>query len=275
MNYADFPISLASYSFHGMLGEKRADVFTYLDMIKYRYRVDYADIWTGFLPTLDGDFLKKVRYSMDQKGITLANLCVDGPHVWVDDPDKRAAHKNKMIEYIKAAEILGACTIRIDFGGTEGYTMSDEAFEYLVATYKEYCVMCYDLGMKIGPENHWGWDRVPAYLKKVKDAVAHPAYGHLFHFDNFHDNIELGREIATSYAMHTHIPANKVLDAKQFIVNLHKAGYKGTYSVEHHSGKFETERVEWQLGTLRSIIAELVAGDTESEAFVNTVRNLR
>jgi len=275
MTYSNFPISLASYSFHAMLGEKRADVFTYLDMVKYRYRVDYADIWTGFIPTLEVDFLNKVRASMDQKGITLANLCVDGPHLWVDDADKRADHKKQMLEYIKAADILGAKTIRIDFGGTDGYTMSDEAFEYIVATFKEYCAICYDLGMKIGPENHWGWDKIPTYLKKVKDAVDSPAYGHLFHLDNFYDNIELGREVVNSYAMHTHIPANKVLDAKEFIVALANAGYKGTYSVEHHSGKLETERVEWQLGTLRSIIAEIVAGDTESVSFVNTVRDLK
>lgn len=275
MTNTKYPISLASYSFHGMFGEKRTDVFSYLEMLKYRYRVDYADIWTGYLTTLDVDFLNKIRASMDQKGVTLANLCVDGPHLWVDDADQRANHKTQMFEYIKAAEILGAKTIRIDFGGSEGYTMSDEAFEYIVETYKEYCTICYDLGMKIGPENHWGWDRVPEYLKKVKDAVNHPAYGHLFHFDNFHDNIELGREIATSYAMHTHIPANKVLDAKDFIINLVKADYKGTYSVEHHSGHLETERVEWQLGTLRSIVAELVAGETDSIAFVNTVRDLK
>ena len=262
-----YPISLASYSFHGMLAEKRADVFTYLEMLKYRYNVAYADIWTGFLPSLDPDFLKKVRASMDLKGARLANLCVDGPHLWVDDEDRRMAHKKQMLEYIAAAYLLGAKTVRVDFGGTDGYTMSEEAFEYIVGTYKEYCKICYELGMKIGPENHWGWDRVPAYLKKVKDAVDSPAYGHLFHFDNFYDDAEAGREIAVSYAMHTHIPANKIPEAKAMIARLAAAGYGGTYSVEHHTGKFETERVEWQLGALRSIIAELEAGETDTPAF--------
>ena len=124
-----YPISLASYSFHGMLAEKRADVFTYLEMLKYRYNVAYADIWTGFLPSLDPDFLKKVRASMDLKGARLANLCVDGPHLWVDDEDRRMAHKKQMLEYIAAAYLLGAKTVRVDFGGTDGYTMSEEAFE--------------------------------------------------------------------------------------------------------------------------------------------------
>jgi sugar phosphate isomerase/epimerase len=253
----NYPISLASYSFHGLLYEGKADIFTYLEMIKYHYNVDIADIWTGFLPTLEPDFIKKVRNAMDEKGITLANLCVDGPYLWDNSEEVRAEHKKSMLEYIKAAETLGAKTIRIDFGGSDGYTMPEEAFDYLVKTYKEYCGICYDLGMKIGPENHWGWDRVPAYLKKVKEAVNSPAYCHLFHFTNFFDNSEEGSEIAMSYAMHTHIPANSLPVAKELIYKLKKADYKGTFSVEHHSGKHEAERVEWQLGAVRSLIAEL------------------
>ena len=158
--------AVASYSFHGLLGEGKCDVFNYLNLLRYRYGVDYADIWTGFLPTLDDDFIGKVRAELDRKNLTLANLCVDGPHVWMDTAEARDAHKKQMLDYIKAASKLGAKTIRIDFGGTEGHTMPDEAFEYIVSTYREYCKICYDLGMKIGPENHWGWDRVPEYLKK-------------------------------------------------------------------------------------------------------------
>lgn len=163
-----------------------------------------------------------------------------------------------MYEYIKAAEILGARTIRIDFGGSEGYTMPDEAFEYIVKTYREYCGICGDLGMKIGPENHWGWDRVPEYLNKVKKAVDSPWYGHLFHFGNFYEGrTEEGIQVILDYAMHTHIPADKLDIAGDYIKRLAAAGYAGTYSVEHHSGKYEFERLEAQLGRVRAIIAEL------------------
>ncbi len=256
---AEFKISLASYSFHGMLGAGMRDVFGYLDALRYRYHLEWADIWTGFLPSLDDAFIRKVRQAMDDRGVRLANLCVDGPHLWCDDADERAAHRGTMLKYIGAARILGARTIRIDFGGREGHTMPGEAFDYIVKTYKEYCAICGDLGMRIGPENHWGWDRVPAYLERVRDAVASPAYGHLFHFTNFHDEPERGAEAAISYAMHTHIPANSLPVAKETIRRLAAAGYEGTYSVEHHSGEHEAERVAWQLGAVRNCIAELKA----------------
>lgn len=256
---AEFKISLASYSFHGMLGAGVRDVFGYLDALKYRYHLEWADIWTGFLPSLDDAFIRKVRRAMDDRDVRLANLCVDGPHLWCDDPAERAAHREMMLKYIEAARILGARTIRIDFGGQEGHTMPEEAFDCLVKTYKEYCTICGDRGMRIGPENHWGWNRVPAYLERVRDAVDSPAYGHLFHFTNFHDEPEHGADVAIQYAMHTHIPANSLPVAKETIRRLAAAGYDGTYSVEHHSGEHEAERVEWQLGAVRNCIAELKA----------------
>ena len=251
------PTSVASYSFHGLLQEGKCDVFRYLDMLRFRYNVRYADIWTGFLPVLDDEFICKVREALDRNELTLANLCVDGPHVWMDDPDARCAHKKQMLEMLNVAEKLGAKTVRVDFGGTEGHTMPEEAFDYIVSAYKEYAAICGDKGMKIGPENHWGWDRVPDNLIKVAEAVDSPAYGHLYHLRNFYDEPERGEAYAIKYAMHTHIHADSIPYAKEVICLLANNGYEGVYSLEHHSAKHEPERVDWQLASIRCLIAEL------------------
>ncbi len=273
-------ISVASYSFHKMIQDGELDIFGYFDLLKYRYHVDWADIWTeGCFKSLDKDYMKAIRKGLDQRGLKVANLCVDGPYVWCDDPEERAAHKKQMLEYLEAARILDAKTVRIDFGFSGGgirdafgpkmwgapaeefYTMTDEAFEYLVETYKEYCKIVSDWGGKIGPENHWGWDRIPTYLKKVAAAVDDPAYGHLYHLRNFLDNPEEGEEYCISKAMHLHVHANSLPYAKDVLRRLALTGYEGTYGIEHHSSKYETERVEWHLGTLRAILAELRDAD--------------
>ena len=118
----DMKIAVASYSFHGAMYADQCDVFNYLNLLKYRYGVNNADIWTGYLPTLEDDFILKIRAAMDREGIELANLCVDGPHLWMDDPEVRAEHKKQMLEYIQVANKLGAKSVRIDFGGPEGHT---------------------------------------------------------------------------------------------------------------------------------------------------------
>ena len=142
-------------------------------------------------------------------------------------------------------------------------------------TYKEYCGIVSAWGAKIGPENHWGWDRVPAYLMKVHEAVNDPAYGHLYHLRNFFDNAEEGEAFCIKNAMHTHIHANSVPYAIDVVRKLAAEEYTGTYGIEHHSGKLEPVRVEWQLASLREIIAEVqeerAGGEPVSEAFMNKV----
>ena len=257
MNSKKYPISIASYSFHGMLAENRTNVFTYLEDIKYRYDVDFADIWSGFLPNLEEVFLKKVRASMDEKGITLANLCVDGPHLWVDDKNEREQHHKGAHDCLKAAITLGAKTVRIDMGSTEE-DIPDEKFDYIVKVYKELAKIALDNGMRVGTENHWGSSRYPKNLEKLYKAVDSKGYGHLFHFRNFVEGqVEAGLETVLKMAMHTHVAADTVPVAKECIRRLVNADYKGTFSVEHHSGKHEYQRVAWQLATVRGLIAEL------------------
>jgi len=283
----DYKISIASYSFNSLICPGEMNVFQYLDLLKYRYHVDWADLWTSCqnkefvikdstLASLDPDYLKSVRCYMDERGMGLANLCVDGPYVWHDDPDKRAAHKTRMLEFIRAAEILGAKSIRIDFGGPfprfedgkiirpDPHNMTDEALEYLAKTFREYCRIVEQFGCKIGPENHWGWDNVPRYIKMVREAVDHPAYGHLYHIGNFWEDPEEGEAYVIPYAMHTHIHAQSIPEAKEVVRKLANCGYQGTYGIEHHSGQYEMARVEWQLGSLRVMIAELRDEDLAS-----------
>ena len=148
-------ISIASYAFHGLLREGKMDVFGYLETCKYRYGLASADIWNGFLPTVEDDDLAKLRDGLDERELVLANLCVDGPHIWEDDPEVRAKHHTDGLAYLHAAELLGARTIRID-AGVRAAAFTAEQFDTIVARYRESAQRAYDNGTKVGPENHWG-----------------------------------------------------------------------------------------------------------------------
>ena len=78
-------LSILSYSFRGLLNSGMMDVFGYLETCKYRYRLDAADIWNGFLTSTDDGYLRKVRLALDERELVLADLCVDKAHVWDDD----------------------------------------------------------------------------------------------------------------------------------------------------------------------------------------------
>lgn len=261
-----YPVSVAGWSFHKMREDGLMDIFHYIETAAARYRVDNADILSILLPTQDEEFIRKVRHELDRRGLGVSNFCVDYASPWMPTPEEREENRQKMLRHIRSAQILGATTVRIDFGGKTGEPMSEEAFDVIVARYKEYCKICFDLGMKIGPENHVGFDRDLGNLLKVWKAVDHPAYGHLLHLgnlENFMDNMD----VLLPIVMHTHIPANSMTYAKECIRRLAASGYKGTISVEHHSSNLELERTEWQIASVREILAEL-----EQEGFGEPVK---
>jgi sugar phosphate isomerase/epimerase len=244
-------LSIASYSFHGLLEEGKIALFGYLESCRYRYHLDTADVWNGMIPNLDPNFLKKFKDSLDERGLTLANLCVDGPHIWEDDPVVRDLHYQNALEYLGAARFLGARTIRIDAGG-QGERFSEEQFDLIVKRYREYAQIAFDNGFKIGPENHWGPEVKPETMARICQAVDHPGYGVLLHLRG-----NPGDALIAPWAMHTHISYDIVQNGlENSAVMLKEKGYQGCWSVEHHSGKNEYAEVAVQLARVKAVLSQ-------------------
>ena len=249
-------LSVLSYSFRGLLGEGKMDVFGYLETCKYRYGLNAADIWNGFLTSMEEGYLKKVRDALDERELVLADLCADGVHIWEDDSEARQKNYQNALANLKAAEILGARFMRVDAGG-RGPTWTDEQFGYIVLRYKEYAQRAHDHGFKVGAENHWGTEGIWSNLQKLYKAVDHPGFGISCHISGWQgtdaEKDEADRLVAP-WVCHTHIPWNITegpLQDKMTI--LRDAGYQGYYSVEHHTGKDEYTEVALQLDRVRAV----------------------
>lgn len=255
-------ISIASYAFHGLLGAGQMDVFGYLESCKYRYGLQTADIWNGMLATTDEDYIRKVKQGLDERELALVNLCVDGAHIWEEDPLERERTHQNALAHLRVAETLGARTVRIDAGG-KGNAFSSEAFDWVVKRYREYTQRAYDHGYKLGPENHWGPERVPASMLAIREAVASPAFGLLLHLGNWETvDRDQGDQATASFAMHTHISweiTEGPLPAKMKL--LADAGYTGCWGVEHHTGQHEYAEVAIQLGRVRSVLERWRSGE--------------
>lgn len=257
--------SIASFSFHGMHGEGMMDVFGYLESVRYRYHLNAADIWNVMLASYDTDYIQKVKAAMSEKDMYLANLCVDGAEVWNPDPDKREQLYQNALKNLQAAKILGAQTVRIDMGGRD-LDMTEEQFAYTVKRYREYAEFAADHGFKVGPENHWGASRVPDNIKKVFEAVNHPSFGILLHFENWDVDKENGDRLCAKYAFHTHLAAWVIPSCQEKLQILKDVSYQGHLGIEHHSGKNEHSQVAWQLATARNIYEALKVQEQKQEA---------
>ena len=243
-------IAVASYSFHGLHSAKMIDVFGYLETIKYRYHLTAADIWNGMLPTYDEAFLAQVKEALDERELTLANLCVDQAHIWDDDPAVRAQNAENAKGALNAARLLQADTLRIDAGGRDD-AWSDEQFDLIVSTYREWAQYAYDNDFRVGPENHWGTENTPANMVKLCRAVDHPAFGVLLHFKDLE-----GDATFAQWAMHTHVPYEWALgpDFEASMKMLADGGYQGCWSAEHHSGRDEYSQVAVQIACINEVL---------------------
>jgi len=248
-------ISIASYAFHGLLNEGAMDVFGYLESCKYRYHLGSADIWNGMLPSTDEDDLHKVKEALDERELVLANLCVDKAHIWEDDPDAREANYRNALAHLRAAETLRAKTIRIDAGG-RGEEFSAEQFDWIIRRYREYARRAADHGYKVGPENHWGPEKVPANMIKIIEAVDSPAFGLLLHVGGWLGaDAGRGDALVAKWAMHTHISwdiVEECLEEKMRL--LQDAGYQGYWGVEYHAGQNEYSQVAIQVAKVRDVL---------------------
>ncbi len=244
-------VAIASYAFHGLHRAGEINLFGYLESCRYRYDLRTADIWNGMIENLDDDYLAKVKQALAERELTLVNLCVDGPHhIWEDDPSVREQHYQNALAYLRAAEVLGAKTLRIDAGVRES-SFTNEQFEGIVARYREYAQRAYDNGYKVGPENHWGAEVVPENMRRLCEAVNHPGFGVLLHFRG-----NEGDALMVPWAMHTHISWDITEgDLAERLAILRDSGYTGCWSVEHHSATNEYTEVAVQLAKVRDVLS--------------------
>ena len=258
-------ISIAGYSFHGLLADGSMNVFGYLESCRYRYHLDTADLWNGVLGTdpdqyLQPAFLARVRDAMRARGLTLVNYHADGCHIWEDDPAVRAQNAAMAERHLQAAEFLGAQTVRIDSGGRDRYWTPDQ-FELIVKTYRAWAARAANNGYAIGPETHWGAENYPDNMLTLAKAVESPAFGILLHMgkDVAGSPEDYDRQLAP-LAIHTHIDARTTVTRIDSALRiLREAGYTGCLGVEHHSAKNEYAEVESQLAFVRRAVSALNA----------------
>lgn len=249
-------ISIASYSFHGLLAEGKMDAFTYLESCRYRYGLHAADFWNGIIGTTDWDVIHKVKQGVEEREMVVANYHVDGCHLWEDSAEQRAKNRETALLHLRIAAAIGAETVRFDTGGALE-PMTNEQSDYIISTYKEYAQFAHDHGFKVGPENHWGISLIADNMEQIALGVDSPAYGILLHIGHWElGDADEGDRRLGRWAVHTHVDANVTRNClAEKVQILQEVGYTGYWGVEHHSAKNEYAEVAYQLAEVRRVLA--------------------
>jgi sugar phosphate isomerase/epimerase len=259
----DFKISIAGFSFYQLLSAGEMDIFGYLETVRHRYGLLSVDLWNGFFtirddpyyPIAGDDTLRKIKHSLDEKELNVANFAVDRAHVWDPDPLIRARLHQNALDYLRAAELLGARTVRIDTsrGPVE---RSEEQFDYTVMRYREYAKRAADGGYTVGPENHTGISLDPHWMKELAEAVDHPGYGVLLHIGRWQDAATEGDRLLAPWVNHVHLDAKAVAseDTIEIIRMLMDHGYMGYWAVEYNAQSHPYIEMEWALASTKRML---------------------
>ena len=251
-------VSVLAYSFHGLLRQARMDVFGFLETCKYRYHLQAADLWSGFLPSTKDDYIRQVRAALDERELIVPNVAVDGAQVWDNNPGKRKQYYERAMGFLRAANTLGARFVRIDAGGPRAREWTNEQFDHIVQRYREYAQYAHDHGFRAGAENHWGPESYWPSMRKLYKAVDHPGFAFCCHIGGWTGTAEekdLADRQSAPWVAHTHIPWNITEGPLlEKMTNLRSAGYRGYYSVEHHTAKNEYAEVAVQLAKVRAVL---------------------
>jgi len=258
-------VSVATYAYHGLLEQGLMDIFGCLESVRFRHDLRAVDIWNGFTPdelAFDPAFQANVRRGLDERDLAHANYCVDGCHVWRDAADERANAREIAFKQLHAGLAMGAKTIRIDCGG-EGTKWTNEQFDTIAETMRQFAQFAHDHGIQAGPESHWGPELVPDNMERLARAVDHPGFGILIHVGHWVSaSADEGDRRLAPWCMHTHVDAQttetRLADA---IAILQDAGYDGYWGVEHHTGRNEYAEVAYQVAAVQRALADIVCDE--------------
>jgi sugar phosphate isomerase/epimerase len=264
-------LSVLSYSFFGLLREGKIDVFGFMETCKYRYGLQAADLWNNFLSSTEESYLRKVRDALDERDLVVPNLACDQCHLWDANPDIREKNYKNALAHLNAARILGARFVRFDAGADKMFDNSardwtPEQFDFIVKRYREYAGYARDNGFKVGAESHWGPEAWWPSMRKLCQAVDHPAFAICCHIGGWlgtQEEKDTADRECVPWVAHTHIPWEVCQGPLvEKMNNLRNGGYQGYYSVEHHTGQNEYAEVGIQLAKVRAVMEGWRVGGT-------------
>lgn len=246
-----YEISLAQWSLHKALFDKKMDNLDFPKVSKHEFGIDAVE-WVNqffFEQAKNTDYLSEMKKRAEGEGVKSLLIMVDREGEIGDaDTKKRRESVEKHFKWVEAAKFLGCHSLRVNAASSGSY---EEQLERAADGLRQLTEFGAQHDMNIIVENHGGLSSNGKWLAGVMKKVDHPRCGTLPDFGNFrvsrdneydrykgvtelmpfakavsaksHDFDEAGNETHTDYYRMMKI----VLDA----------GYKGYVGIEYEGSK--------------------------------------
>lgn len=248
----DFKISLAQWSLHKSLFDKKIDNLDFPKVAREEYGIDAVEFVNQFFKdkATDSAYLKDLKKRADDHGVTCVLIMIDSEgDMSAKEKDERTKAVENHKKWVDAAAALGCHSIRINTG--------DHYSEKNVEAVAESCGALTEYGeankINIICENHGGPSSDPDALIALMKAVNKDRFGTLPDFGNFPMNRQDRYTIDIYDAIARMMPYAKGVSAKSFRFDsegrettldfarimkiVSDAGYRGHVGIEYEGKK--------------------------------------
>lgn len=267
-----FTISLAQWSLHRALYEKKLDNLDFAKTAKNDFGIDAVEYVNSFFKdkARDAAYLGDMKKRAADLGVESLLIMIDGEGA-LGDPDegKRKQAVENHYRWVEAAKFLGCHSIRVNAHSEGPFDRQMELAADGLRRLTEFGAQ-HDLNVIV--ENHGGLSSNGAWLAGVMKKVDHPRCGTLPDFGNF--NLGDGKSYDRYQGVEEMMPFAKAVSAKSHEFNdggdeVHTdyrrmlkivlaAGYRGRIGIEYEGNKHsEPDGVRATKALLEKVRGEL------------------
>jgi sugar phosphate isomerase/epimerase len=206
------------------------------------------ELCSTFFENQTARYLLEVRQAIDDAGLRIPNIAVDGPDISQVDPVARTVHLETVKQWFHVAHAVGSESIRVNSGGSPDASEDDLA--RIADAYRELAEVGEREGIPVLIENHGGASTQPRNIAWLLESVNSPWFGSCPDSGNFPDGTwEEGIAAMAPYARSTHIKVSTYADdgwqdavgrdgvdrssnLRLFLAKLKESGYEGPLCIE-------------------------------------------
>lgn len=237
--------------------------------------VSLLELCSVFFASQSAPYLNDLRVALDDAGMRVPSIAVDGPLISLPDPAARRTHIETVKQWFHVARAIGAEAIRVNSGGE--LDASDADLARIVDAYRELADEAGQTGVTLLIENHGGASANPANLRRFLEEVGSPWFRSCPDTGNFPDGTwREGVAAMLPYAVSTHIKVyaysddgvqpyaghdgiDRTSNLREILRMLRDAGYQGPFCIEAGVEADQTEAARGAITYVKRLLAEIDA----------------
>ena len=245
-----FKISLAQWSLHKTLQQKKLDNLDFAKVTKEKFGIEAVEYVNQFFKDKANDaaYLAEMKKRTSDLGVTNVLIMIDGEGALGDvDEQKRNKAVENHYKWVDAAKYLGCHSIRVNAGTTADY---EEGKKLAADGLRRLSEHAKPLDMNVIVENHGGlssngkWLAETIRLTGMSNCGTLPDFGNFYEYDRYQgvtDLMPLAKAVSAKSYDFNEAGDDTKIDFMKMMKIVMDANYHGWVGIEYEGSKMSED----------------------------------